>query len=276
MREQNGFLTGHDGLRLFYRTWEPDEVHGSIVLVHGTNEHIGRYEHVADYFARQGFAVYGLDLRGYGQSEGAHCYVNRFDDYLVDLKLLVDVASQYGVPILIGHSLGGLIAFRYALKYANSIKGLIISSPFFQNKVKPSAVEEAMAPLLSAVWPKLQLPVPIPASFVSRSEAVVAAYAKDPLVWTKATPRWYMEVKRAAQECRDGLANTMRVPILFLQAGDDRLIDPAVTRQVYDLVPTGHKTFKLYAGKYHEIFNDPGYEEVFGDIMEWVTEQELA
>ncbi len=275
MRESSGHITAYDGITLYYRTWEPDEPVGSVVLVHGTNEHIGRYEHVAAYFAGHGLAVYALDQRGFGKSEGTRCYVDRFEDYIRDLRQFVEMAQAHGKPVMIGHSLGGLIAFRYALAHPDTIRAVVLSSPMFGVRAKVSALEKALAPVLSALTPRLQMPAKIPPEHVTRNPAVVERYKEDPLVWKKATPRWFTECTKAALACHQGLTSGMKLPVLFLQAEDDMLVDPEATRAIYKQVPHERKTFKLYPNKYHEIFNDPGYEEVFADILHWLQQQEL-
>lgn len=275
VQEQTGSLTGKGGLRLFYRNWTPPSPRGSIVLVHGMNEHSGRYQHVAGFFAGHGLAVYTLDQRGFGQSEGVRCYVDRFADYLHDLCLMVDLASKWGKPVMLGHSLGGLIAYRYGLTYPERISGLVLSSPLFRQRVKINPIQQALAPLLSAVLPRVQVPSNFDPDAVSRDPEVVRAYATDPLVWRKATPRWFMEFTRVALDCQQGSSLEMKLPVLFLQAGADRLVDPEATRRVYEQVPHGRKAFRLYPDKYHEILNDPGREEVLAEILRWLQEQQL-
>jgi alpha-beta hydrolase superfamily lysophospholipase len=277
MIENSGFMTGTGGVKLFYRTWRPEgQPRAGLVLVHGMNEHIGRYAHIAEFFVGQGFAVWGMDHRGYGQSEGDRCFVNRFAEYLEDLHMLVDMAQECGKPLMLGHSLGGLIAFRYGLAFPETISGLVISSPYFGVSVQPNAVTKALAPLLSFMLPRLQLDVPFAPESVCRDPQVAKAYAEDPLVWKKATPRWFTESTKAYLACHQGLTQGMKLPVLFLQAGEDTIVDPEATRHVYTLVPHERKAFKLYPGMFHEIMNDPGKAEVFQDILNWLREQELV
>ncbi|HWI66382.1 MAG TPA: lysophospholipase [Symbiobacteriaceae bacterium] len=275
IHENSGYLTGVGGVKLYYRTWMPDEPRASLVLVHGMNEHIGRYAHVAEFFVGQGFAVYGLDHRGYGQSEGVRCHVNRFEEYLEDLHQLVDMAQERGKPFMVGHSLGGLISFRYALAYPETLRALVVSSPLFRQKTEVDAVTRALAPVLSFMLPRLQMKVPFAPNAVCRDPEIVQKYATDPLVGRTATPRWFIESTRAALACHQGLTQGMKLPVLFLQAGDDQLVSPEATQAVYGMVPHEKKAFKLYPGKFHEIFNDPGREAVFQDILNWMQEQEL-
>lgn len=273
--EETGHLHSHDGMKLFYRTWLPEQPIGTVVLVPGTNEHVGRYGHVGKYFAKRNLAVHAIDHRGHGQSEGTRCFVERFDHYLKDLGLLVDKASVAGRPSLIGHSLGGLIAHHYALAFPQTLSALVLSSPMFRIAVKGRAVERALLPVLSRLVPRLQVPSGIAPTKLSRDLAVGEAYMADPLVGKTVTPRWADECMARGLESLDPAQGNLQVPALFLQAGDDLLVDPEATRQVFEQVTHDRKAFKLYPGKYHEIFNDPGYEEVFADIFDWLRKEAL-
>lgn len=279
-REETGHFAGKGGVRLFYRLWSADgPARAGAVIVHGANEHSGRYRHVAEFLVRHGFAVAALDQRGYGRSEGPRCHVDRFGDYLEDLHRFVALVSQRVAashrPVLVGHSLGGLIAFSYAVSHPDSVSALVVSSPWFALRMRVSPVERALAPLMARIWPRLQRPARIPPEHLSRDPAVVRAYREDPLVGTTATPRWFVECSRAAWRARHELAPRLAVPVLFLQGAEDRVVDPEATRAVFEAVGHARKALRMYPGRYHEIFNDPGHDEVLADMVGWLGEQGL-
>ncbi|OTA41840.1 MAG: hypothetical protein A6D92_03450 [Symbiobacterium thermophilum] len=277
MRERSGTLSGLGGLKLYYRCWEPEHVQGNLVLVHGAGEHVGRYEHVAAWFAGRGFAVWAMDHRGHGRSEGTRMHVDRFSDYLVDLAAFVKLAAEaHGRPVMIGHSMGGLIAYRYAAAHPETISALVLSSPWFLSRAKVSRLEQALAPVLAVIAPRLQVKSGIPPEICTRDAERIALDQKDPLRCQTATPRWFVECTRAAAECRTRVAFPEGLPALFLVAGTDHLVDPEATRAVFDRIGHGDKRFKLYPEKYHEIFNDPGREEVFAEILDWLRAHGLA
>lgn len=278
--EETGYFTGSGGVRLFYRLWRGKEpARASVVMVHGANEHSGRYRQVAEFLVGHGFEVAAFDQRGYGRSGGPRCHVDRFGQYLEDLHQFVTMVSQRAVgrckPVLIGHSLGGLIAFSYAVAHPDSIAALIVSSPWFALRMKVSPVEQVLAPVMARVLPRLQRPANVRPEHLSRDPEMVRAYREDPLVGTTATPRWFVECSRAAWRARHELAPRLSVPALFLQGEDDRIVDPEATRAVFEAIGHARKALRLYPGRYHEIFNDPGYEEVFEDIVEWLGAQGL-
>ena len=129
-------FTTPDGLSVYGQRWLPEPPAGAVVvLVHGFVEHSGRYAPLAEDLNRQGYAVYAMDLRGHGRSEGPRCFVRRFDQYLEDLDLFLDrvAAAEPDKPLfLLGHSMGGLIVARWAISRPArqaDLRGLILSGP---------------------------------------------------------------------------------------------------------------------------------------------------
>ena len=109
-------LTAADGTRLHGQGWMPEPAWGVIVIFHGIAEHGGRYAWLADRANARGIGVLTVDLRGHGRSPGERSYVERFDDYLLDVDALWARARELaqGMPLfLMGHSMGGAIALRW-------------------------------------------------------------------------------------------------------------------------------------------------------------------
>jgi alpha-beta hydrolase superfamily lysophospholipase len=109
------FSTTSDGLRQLRRRWKPtNEARAAMLLVHGIGEHSGRYEHVGQAFAEAGIDVLAFDQRGFGETGGRRAYIASFSHFLDDIKVLLDERRSLDVPVvLMGHSLGGLIATDY-------------------------------------------------------------------------------------------------------------------------------------------------------------------
>jgi predicted alpha/beta-fold hydrolase len=122
-----------DGLSLYEQCWLPDgPAQAVVVMVHGVNEHSGRYARLASDLNRQGYAVYMMDLRGHGRSDGARVMVRSFDDYLADVELLLQRVAEReaGKPIfLLGHSMGGAIVALLSIERPPEVRGVILSSP---------------------------------------------------------------------------------------------------------------------------------------------------
>lgn len=268
---EEGRLTGSGGIGLYYRRWVPEQApHGEMVIVHGAFEHSGKYMHVGEWFAHRGFDVRAMDHRGFGQSDGHRCYVDSFDDYLHDLYQFVNMTGNK--PILVGHSMGGLVSFRYAFTNPDTIRALVLSSPWFQQRVPVHPVLKAIAPLMSRLFPRLHITIPLPEG--PGDGPAPKDPDLDPFLWNKPTPRWAVEMERAAAACFD--CDALQIPALFLQAGSDEFVSPEATEQIFARVRAPVRDFKLYPGKPHEIFNDPDYEKVFLEIMAWLEAHQLV
>jgi acylglycerol lipase len=271
-----GFLSGSGGLRIFWQSWRPDgEPRAVIVLVHGASEHSGRYGYVADAFVTAGYAVYALDQRGHGRSEGPRAVLDRLSRAVADVDRLVLQASEEnpgrGV-FLLGHSMGGTVAVSYCLQHEDRLAGLILSGPL-------AALEAAPAPMLalgralSAIAPRLPL-VSIDASLVSRDPEVVREYVADPLNHHGKLPaRTVAELAAAIGEF-PAAVSAITIPTLILYGDADRLAPPAGAQMLGERIGATEKTVKAYPGLFHEIFNEPERDEVLADTLGWLAERE--
>ncbi len=247
------------------------DARGTVVIVHGINEHGGRYRHVAERLVRDGWMVAALDHRGHGLSGGRRAAVERFDDWVTDLDSYIrDVLVGAPRPLfLLGHSLGGLIAAVYALRHQDALDGLVLSSP---SVVPPRSVSPATARAgrFLSRWAS-NLPVlALRLDAVSRDPAVVAAYRSDPLVHLgKVRARTGAEILRAIAEVQRDIAR-LRLPVLSVQGTVDLLVDPDAARWVDAHVGSADHTLRVYQGLYHEVFNEPERDSVLDDVARWL------
>lgn len=247
-----------------------------MVVAHGLAEHSGRYERLGGFLAGRGVPVWALDHRGHGRSGGVRVHVDRFDDYLEDLDRFLDrVQADAGhLPVLLGHSMGGLISLSYALARPERLAGLILSSPWLRTRVPISAFHRALVRMLSRVWPRFRLPLTGQGEGISRDPEVVRQYREDPLVGRSVTARWFVSCEQEQERVMQR-AGGLQVPVLFLVAGSDFLVWPEAARAVYEAA-RGPKEWHLYEDRYHEVFNDPGHEEVMETLWHWLVARGLA
>jgi alpha-beta hydrolase superfamily lysophospholipase len=263
-----------DGIRLSMLDWQPpDAPRGVVVLVHGYGEHSGRYGHVADALTDCGVAVYAYDQRGYGRSEGRRAYVDDFDTYLDDLEYVLQAP---GVPsdvprILMGHSMGGLVVLRHALRRAPSVRGLILSAPAIEINPDLAPFLRRIAQWVGRVAPRLRT-VRSPEGAISRDPEVVEHAKNDPLNYHGAVrARMGAEMLRAGEEAKEEL-DALEQPFLVLHGTEDRLVDPAWSQALYDRAASADKTIRLYDGLYHETMNEPERETVLADLTDWLRD----
>jgi len=270
----SGELKGQQNFNLFYQGFLPDGRPRAILLIlHGLAEHSGRYVNVVDHFVPKGYAVYGFDQRGHGQSEGMRGYVEKFSYFTDDTKTFFEMLRNKHPDekfFMVGHSVGGVIAIAYSLYRQDEFDGLILSGATVKPGSSLSPVKIMLARLLSLLAPKMGVDV-IDASAISRTQKVVDAYVNDPLVYRgKIRARLGAELINTMQMLPDQLSG-IHLPILIMSGTADRLSNPDGSRLLYECVKSEDKTLKLYDGFYHEIFNEPGRKHVFNDMENWLA-----
>jgi lysophospholipase len=267
--------------------YEPDPVagqgqpRGTIVVVHGYCEHRGRYQRTAQDLARQGYRVIVGDLRGHGEAGGQRAHVDRFEEYLDDTVALLAQAARHAQggppPFLLGHSMGGLVALRYVQERAREgdLQGLILSSPLLGIKVQVPAWKRLLGQAASLTLPGLSLPNDLDPALLSHDPEIGRAYATDPLVSHVATARWFTEAQLAQLQALRR-APGVRLPVLLLQAGDDRIVDQAASQALFERLGGKDKVFTLYPGLFHEIFNEVERDRVLADVVSWLHAHQSA
>lgn len=261
-----------DGIGLAAQAWLPPAPRAVIALVHGIAEHGGRYEAFAARAVARGIGVVTLDLRGHGRSPGERSYVERFDDYLLDVDALWARARELaaGMPLfLMGHSMGGAIALRWAAQRRQAMAGLILSSAALKIGGDVPRLLIALAPLLSRWLPHLR-GTRFDPSVISRDPAVVAAYVNDPLVSLKAPPARTGAELLAAMEANRAAAAGLDLPVYLFHGDADRLTDPAGSREILAAWRGADKTLRLWPGSRHETMNDLDREAVIAELLDWV------
>jgi alpha-beta hydrolase superfamily lysophospholipase len=256
-------LPGHAGA-LHVETWPNPDARYVAVLVHGYGEHLGRYAQVAADLVAHGAVVYGPDHRGHGRSAGERVSIPAFDPVVDDLHTVVQRTRELhvGLPVvLIGHSMGGMIAARYAQRYGGALHALVLSGPVL------GRWEAADALLASEEIPD----TPIDPATLSRDPAVGAAYVADPLVWHGPFRRETLEAIRTclATIAADGPVEELRT--LWIHGEDDQLVPIGPTREgVQALVPAEQLTAVTWPEARHEVFNETNRDEVMAAVTGFV------
>lgn len=272
MNHRENDLEGVGGVRLYSQSWLPDGPPRAVVVIaHGAGEHSGRYAHVAARLVDEGYAVYALDHRGHGRSEGARAVIDRVDNAVEDLdQLIVLAASEHpGVPLfLLGHSMGGTISVRYAIAHQDRLTGLILSAPLAALEAASPATR-LVARLLSAVAPRLGL-FAVDSTLVSRDPDVVKAYETDPLVHHARLPARTISELAGAVDSFPEAVRAIVVPTLIMYGSGDHLVPPAGSMMLNDRIGAADTTLKTYDGLYHEILNEPEQDAVMDDMCSWL------
>ena len=271
-------LTTADGLKLNVREWPCDDARGTVLIVHGLGEHIGRYEHVAAQLLRCGRNVVGYDQRGHGESAGARGRLNNSDDLLRDLAVVIDAVRTRlpGPLVLLGHSMGGLIAARMVAgglespppAWFRKVDALVLSSPALDAGM--SGAQKLLLKVLGPIAPNLAVGNGLKPEWVSRDPVVVKAYVDDPLVHDRVTPKLVKFIVDGGEFVRAHAAQ-WRVPTLLLYAGSDRCVAPAGSAAFAAAAPTSAVATHTFPPLFHEIFNEPEQAQVFAVLAAWLS-----
>jgi acylglycerol lipase len=271
---QEGTFEGVEGIRIFTREWQPaGEPRGVVVIAHGLNAHSGLYEWTAQQFTANGLAVYALDHRGRGRSEGERFFVNKFADWTHDLATFIDIvkAREPGLPVfLLGHSAGGVIACGYALEHQDEIAGLICED--FAYQVPAPEIVLAITKGISYLAPHVHV-FKLKNEDFSRDPAVVAAMNADPLIAGEAQPAETMAELARADELLGKSFGRISLPILILHGTGDVVTKPSGSKEFYEKAGSSDKTLKLYEGHFHDLLADVGKQQVMADIQAWLDMQ---
>lgn len=270
-------ITTPQGATLALRDWPlPEGVkpRALVLIVHGLGEHSGRYEHVALQLNRWGFAVRAFDLGGHGLSSGARGGLP--DDYrlLDDLATVLDrsrAAMAPGLPlVLLGHSLGGLIAARFVSLKLRAVDALVLSSPALDPGL--NLFQKLLLATLPKIAPNLRVGNGLDANFLSHDAAVVAAYRADALVHDRIGARLALFIAQAGLQTR-ALARQWSVPTLLMYAGQDRLVHPGGSRAFAAQAPAELVHSQCFEALYHEIFNEQDAAPVFALLQQWLVQR---
>jgi alpha-beta hydrolase superfamily lysophospholipase len=253
---------GSEG-KVSLRVWPNPQAHHVVVIAHGYGEHTGRYEHVAQRLVAAGASVWAPDHLGHGRSDGERVLVRDFEHVVDDLQRVVSMArgTHPSLPVvLIGHSMGGLIATRYAQRYGRGLAGLVLSG--------------AAVGRLPGIEPLRSLPQipdePIDPDVLSRDPAVGAAYASDPLVYHGSFKRPTLEAMHAALAAIDAGPGFGTLPTLWLHGGDDKLVPVEASRVGFAKLRGTDFTERVYDGARHEVFNETNQAEVLDAVCNFI------
>ena len=277
MRHETSFLKTSDNLTLFTQSWVPESKPRAIVLiVHGYGEHSTRYTHVADALVKANYAVYTLDHRGHGKSEGLQAYFASLQDAVKDLRTYFEtIQRQYpGQKIFIyGHSMGSIISLAFTLQYQKDVAGLIITGTAITGDETVPAPIIAIGKVLQRFIPTVPLLPALGLDELASDPSVGEVYGKDPLVYRGA---WRIGMGIglivAGRELQTQIQN-LKLPLLIMHGEKDKITPISGGHLVRDKALSVDKTFKSFPGMRHEIHNDRSKGEVIDTMIQWLDKR---
>jgi alpha-beta hydrolase superfamily lysophospholipase len=242
-----------------------------LMLVHGLGEHSGRYADFAGHLTQAGISVFSFDLRGHGRSQGLRGHVDAFPRFLEDLLAMEgEMATRAGSHLpaaLLGHSLGGLIALRRLQSFAGPFKGAVLSAPWLR-AAKPDWIR-SLGRALGWALPEFPFPSGTDPGRLTRDPEIIRSIREDPLIHRRITGRLYREAERVQAEVLE-CPGTLRLPLLFLVPGKDRVVQSSVTEAFAQQLTGKGVQIEALPDRLHEPHNDLGREEVYALTSSWL------
>ncbi|WP_064092713.1 alpha/beta hydrolase [Rossellomorea aquimaris] len=246
--------------------WETDqEAKAVIVIIHGAMEHHGRYGWLIEMWRASGFHVIMGDLPGQGMTSRSHRgHIDSFDEYIIEVKDWIQAAYAFDLPVfVIGHSMGGLVAVRFLQESHVNLAGVILSSPCLGLVKSPAKPVQLLSYGLNKFAPMVKFSSGLTIDMATRNADVREIDSNDSLYITKVSVRWYRELVHAIKLAFMNLTKMPDVPLLVLQAGEDKIVDKKAVKKWFNELSLSEMHYKEWPKCYHEIYNEPEREEIF-------------
>jgi alpha-beta hydrolase superfamily lysophospholipase len=245
------------------RAWINPEADHVVLLSHGYGEHVGRYDHVAERMLANGAMVVGPDHLGHGRSDGERALIEEGEDLTNDLHRVAELVrgKHPELPlVLVGHSMGGLVATRFAQRFGEELTALVISGPVIGGN-----------PGFQALLDLDPIPeIPIDPEVLSRDPAVGEAYAADPLVYHGPFHRATLVSLLGGVEAVAAGGSLGDLPTLWIHGTEDALAPLEVTREAVEGIRGSRFEERIYEGARHEAFNETNKDEVLDDVARFI------
>ena len=287
-----------DGYRWHYRRYVPPSLpRAHVVCIHGIQSHGGWYEHSCDRLRQAGFLVYFLDRRGSGLNErdrgDAPNFSRLIDDVAEFLQTLHPPPSTLHPPpstlhpppstlhpppsslpvFLVAISWGAKVGAALQRRHPGLIEGLALLCPGFFPHVRPPLRQRAAILASRLMDPRKLFPIPL----------------NDPQLFT-ATPRWQNFIRDDPLSLRQATARLLlesvrldfyrrlvpphiRVPVLLVLAGNDRIIDNGRTRRFVKRFASADSEVIEYPDAHHTLEFEPDPEPFIHDLGRWLERQ---
>lgn len=273
-----GVFLNKDNIRIFYRSWTVENPRGLIFLCHGLGEHSGRYKHLINTLRDRQIAFFALDHKGHGKSGGKRGHTEYFSDYCQDIHQYITTLIRPEFPdlplILLGHSMGGVIAVLQVLMFPDDVGALVLSSPAFEPTIPVSVFQRLGANMLVRLLPRFSQTNKINPEDLSSDDETVTAYLKDPLVHNRITIQWFTEFSRATNLCLER-SSEIALPLLIFHGANDAIVSAEGSRKFYEQAASRDKFIKIFEGLRHETMNEPPEkrEPVLRLVTDWIVDQ---
>lgn len=252
-----------------YHLYPCNNAKREVIIVHGFDEHKGRYQHVAEFLNQQGCSVICIDLPGHGESSGKRGHINRFHDFLNTLEIVEKELSNSQLPLIwYGHSMGGNIVSNYLIQKPTRASKGIVGAPWLKLAFSPGFIKEVLAMVGSQLFPKLTQNSDLELGSISKIPEVLKAYAEDPLIQHKITPRMFVEIQKAGLFAKQN-GGRISVPTLLYHGNADKITSHDSSKKMAS--KSTNIQFLSIDNAYHEVHNDIEKDLLFAEIAKFIS-----
>ncbi len=257
---------------IMYRKWEAASPPAVLLLVHGLGAHSARWEFLAEIFLFHNISSYAIELKGCGETPDIKGHIDSFNIYYNDIRSLRDIIIKENPGkkvFLAGESLGGLIAYVFALTNPDLFAGLIVLSPAFSNRFKMSTLYSIKVFLPLLYNPKKQHKMPFTSEMCTQDTMYEKAMDADHREHRVATSKFLFNLLTAQTRAKS-LKDRDDMHILFLLSGNDAMVDPEASKRIFEKLIARDKKIIQYSDMRHALSIELGKEKVAGDILQWL------
>jgi len=276
VRQRDFSVINKNGLSLYYQSWESGVGVSTKTahIVHGLGDHTGCYTELADFLVSKGFKSYGLDLHGFGKSEGRRGHVNRIEDYIDDLKLLHTITQQkndlFRHKLIYGQSFGGLLVLAYLQKYPDDYTHAVISAPALNPARNVSRMLLFVSTVCNRIWPSIPFQNKIKIEQITEDSDAQDTYRNDPYFHHTITPRLFEEMRRLSKSVWEYIRQFKKdLHILFIHGDADQVTDHHDTLSFFERIPVISKRLEIVPGMKHDPLTYRGGETVYKLLSDW-------
>lgn len=254
-----------------------------MLIFHGYGDHSGRFAHFKRWLAERGVASDSFDFRGHGRSGGRRGFVNRWNEYLDDVRLVLDTCRPIwaseglaDLPLFVlGHSHGGLVLAAAGIQGVlrpDEVSGCIMTAPYLVPATKLTWPWRLFAALSNVFAPAMRVKTGLTPEHMTADPAMISDSRADTLLLRAATPRWYATAVKTQAEVAARAAD-FRLPLLCLIGDHDQIASMEGARHFVERISSADKTFHVIPGARHEVLRETSREQTFQQILQWMRER---
>jgi alpha-beta hydrolase superfamily lysophospholipase len=264
-------FTMGDASKIFMRSWQTDS-NDVLLILHGLGAHSGWFIDMGNELATRGLNIYTIDHRGFGRSEGLAGHIDSYHLYVEDtIAIIAEICKRHplGRIYLLGHSMGGIFSAYIAAKHSNLLAGVLFLNPWI--------ADSSRLPLITT------LRIFFGGMFKSRRAWQVTggheAMTTNPeaiqmlqgdTFWRRTQTSSFLVQILQMRLAVMRLAKDITLPVLVMQAEEDKSVLATATRKFYNALASSDKTWKSYPGYCHDSEFEDDRSLLDNDIVKWI------